>query len=80
MENKKRLLHNFDTTLMRYEFIVAIRYDAERNGGRQIQEGTFTPPTSTPKYMTKVITHFRMPQVARDRRSILTTILTEEYI
>ena len=80
MKNKRRVSQTFDTPPICNALITAIGYDVEKESERQILEGTFVSPTSTRKYMQKVLDHLRMPRIANYRGTILTLISTQEHI
>ena len=80
IENKKRFSHTFDTPPMCTALIDSIGYDAEKEGGKQILDGTFVSPLGTPKYMHTVLDPLSMPQLVVHRGTIFTLISTHEYI
>ena len=80
IENRKRLLQNFDTPPICDATIEMIGCDAEKEGGKQILDGTFPPPIGMLKYMQKVLDHLRKPQIMVNRGPISTLISTQEHI
>ena len=79
-ENVKRFPQTFDTPHMCSALIDRIGYDAEKEGGKQIFDGTFVSPLGTPKYMQTCLDHLRMPQIVVHRGTISTFISTQEHI
>ena len=57
-----------------------IGYDVEKEGGKQILDGTIFFPLGTPKYIQKVLDHLRMPQLVVHWGPISTLISTKEHI
>ena len=76
-ENVKQFSQTFDTPPMCASLIERIGYDAEKEGGRQILDGTFVSPLGTPKYIQKVLDHLRMPQIVVHRGTLSTLISTQ---
>ena len=51
IDNKKRFSQTFDTPPMCAALIDRIGYDAEKEGGKQILDGTFVSPLGAHRYM-----------------------------
>ena len=54
VENKKRFSKSRSTPPMHASLIERIGYNAEKERGKQILDGTFVSPSGTQKYMIKV--------------------------
>ena len=65
---------------MHVSLIERIGYNAEKEGGKQILDGTFVIPSGTQKYMIKVIKKLRKPNSVRAKGDIGTDVSLEEHV
>ena len=80
VENKKRFSQSRSTPPMKTSLIESVGYNAEKEGGQQILDGTFDIPTVTQKYMIKVIEKRRKPNSVKAKGEIGTDISFEEHV
>ena len=80
VENKKRFSQSRSTPPMHASLIERIGYNAEKEGGKQILDGTFVIPSGTQKYMIKVIEKLRKPNSVKAKGDIGTDISLEEHV
>ena len=78
--NVKRFSQTIDTPSMCAALIERMGYDAEKEGGKQILDGTSVSPLGIPKYMQKFLDHLRRPQIVLHRGTLSTLISTQEHI
>ena len=65
---------------MHASLIERIGYYAEKEGGKQILDGTFVISSGTQKYMIKVIEKLRKPNSVKAKGDIGTDISLEEHV